>query len=62
MKVGYGRVSTQDQNPGLQTCALKKAGCKKIFVEKASGLSKIGRNLKRLLNIFAKETRWLFGS
>jgi DNA invertase Pin-like site-specific DNA recombinase len=28
------RVSTDDQNPALQTAALKKAGCKKIFKDR----------------------------
>jgi len=37
MRVGYARVSREDQNTDLQIDALKASGCQKIFVERASG-------------------------
>lgn len=40
MKIGYARVSTQDQELSLQLDALNDAGCKKIYQEKITGSTK----------------------
>src|SRR5262250_3224526 len=37
VKIGYCRVSTDDQNPDLQLAALKRIGCRRIFTDKATG-------------------------
>lgn len=37
MKIGYVRVSKQEQNEALQIDALKAAGCEKWFVDKITG-------------------------
>lgn len=37
MKIGYARVSTEEQLLDLQTDALTQASCEKIYQEKASG-------------------------
>src|SRR5438270_98601 len=37
MKIGYVRVSKQEQNEELQIDALKEAGCDKWFVDKMTG-------------------------
>ncbi len=37
MKIGYARISTADQNLELQTDALQKTGCEKIFTDQAGG-------------------------
>ena len=49
MIFGYARVSTKEQNLNLQTDALKKAGCEKIFQEKVSGRSPNRPELLKLL-------------
>ncbi len=50
MRVGYVRVSTTDQSPELQLDALRRAGCERIFVEKASGAKSDRPELARMLN------------
>ena len=49
MRVGYARVSTVDQSPELQLDALRRAGCEKVFTEKASGAKDDRPELARIL-------------
>ena len=53
MKIGYARISTQDQSLAMQVEALKKAGCDQVHEEIASGaktarpvLDEIMRNIR----------------
>jgi DNA invertase Pin-like site-specific DNA recombinase len=50
MKIGYARVSTEDQRLTLQLEALKKAGCTRIFREKVSGAHRDRPELNRMLD------------
>ena len=50
MKIGYARVSTQEQELSLQLDALKEAGCDKVYQEKFSGSQKERPQLNELLD------------
>lgn len=49
MKIGYARVSTQDQNLSFQIEELEKAGCRKIFKEKVSGVHSKRIELEKMI-------------
>jgi DNA invertase Pin-like site-specific DNA recombinase len=49
MRIGYARVSTEDQDTSLQVAALKKDGCERIYRENASGGRWDRPELQRLL-------------
>ena len=51
---GYARVSTLDQDLGIQRAALKAAGCKVIRAEKASGTRRDGRTELQVLLDFVQ--------
>jgi len=43
MLIGYARVSTTDQDLTSQIEALAKAGCERLFTDKAAGPKPTGR-------------------
>jgi DNA invertase Pin-like site-specific DNA recombinase len=54
MKIGYARVSTQDQNLQIQLETLEKAGCERIYKEKKSGATRARPELVRALENLRK--------
>jgi len=49
LKIGYARVSTQDQNLDRQLDNLRSAGCERIFNEKMTGTKSDRPELKTML-------------
>ena len=54
MKVGYARVSTNDQSPSLQTDSLKEEGCEAIYQESMSGKSRNRPELENAIKSLRK--------
>lgn len=54
MEIGYGRVSTNEQNLDLQKDAFEKAGIKKIFFDTVSGVKSHKPELEKLLDYARK--------
>lgn len=50
MKIGYARVSTQDQKLELQLDELRRFGCETIFKEKMSGKNKTRPQLTNMID------------
>tara|TARA_Y100000588_G_scaffold197605_1_gene211496 strand:- start:170 stop:745 length:576 start_codon:yes stop_codon:yes gene_type:complete len=55
MKIGYARVSTDEQSESAQLDALKAAGCERIYKEKCSGRSKQRPELERMIDTLRAE-------
>ena len=58
MLIGYARVSTADQDLALQTDALTKAGCEKLFTDKASGAKANRPGWRKLSTSCVPATCW----
>jgi DNA invertase Pin-like site-specific DNA recombinase len=54
MKIGYCRVSSNDQTLDLQKDALKKSGCEKIFSDTVSGAKEFRPGLDQCLDHLRK--------
>ena len=49
-KIGYARVSTQEQNEGRQLAAFEEQGVDKVFIDKMSGKDTNRPELRKMLD------------
>ncbi len=59
MLIGYARVSTEQQSLELQNQALEKAGCERIFTEKASGAKTDRPVMKEAMSYLRTGDSWV---
>lgn len=55
MKVGYIRVSTEEQNTARQEVIMQELGVEKVFIEKVSGKTQRGREQLEAMLQFVRE-------
>jgi DNA invertase Pin-like site-specific DNA recombinase len=55
MRIGYVRVSTEEQNENAQLDALNPACCEKLYIEKCIGKSKHRPQLERMIDVLRKD-------
>lgn len=55
MKVGYVRVSTEEQNTARQEVIMQELGVEKVFLEKVSGKTQKGREQLDAMLQFVRE-------
>lgn len=53
-RIGYARVSTEDQNLAMQIAALEEFGCHRIFLEKASAAARHRPELEKALRLLRR--------
>jgi Resolvase, N terminal domain len=61
VRIGYARVSTDDQTLDLQKDALKRAKYCELYEEQAGGNTSVGRNLKAASRACVRAAPSLFG-
>ncbi|GHO61694.1 hypothetical protein KSC_005860 [Ktedonobacter sp. SOSP1-52] len=62
MKIGYIRVSKQEQNEALQRDALKEAGCEKYFSDKMTDQPLNAKAWRIPWRLSGQETPWWSGN